>query len=533
MNIIFDYWPRKNPEDRSQGVCNEVVALMEQVNYCLLFRQIPDAQQRLTLEDIGGEFIQDNLAIISFSNYIGTANIAGVEIEVVSEKISRSGMSKMLEEVSESGSNLVFGWKSPLTFKGSRSNQTGHSPVPYHQLQILRRIVLAEKPGYRLQDSLALVERNPMRAFQTDRPVVPTERVKKLDTRSVRSIFSRLNNIARLPSSSNLNDSALAKALSFGVPRAQHYPTKVAAPHGNLSFDTPENRFVKHVIQECLSLVHRFANHKKLHESLLKDCKTIIGILEQAKRSQYLETVSVLRNFQNPSQALLKSEGYRQIFILWQDLSRHVSLPSSKKETAEFLEGKNIALLYEYWVFIKIVESVIQVTGNRPLSSPKVSRSELGESLTLGFKTDIAGGIDVSFNPTFSRASGRAYTTPLRPDVTIEFSGNIYAFDAKYRLERFNIEENDTDDNSSTYKRADLYKMHTYRDAISKLKAAFVVYPGTEFVFFERTGNKCTSPSAIGNFDGVGAVPLRPIDTTPNATLLELITNLICPQHRP
>lgn len=529
MNIIFDYWPRKNVSDLRQGNSSEVASFLEQVDYCLQFRQIPNTQQRLKLEDIGGEFIQDNLAIIRFSNFIGTTNVAGVEIEVVSKKINRTGMSKMLEEVSESGSNLVFGWKSPLAFKGERAQQASHSPVPYHQLQMLRRIMLAEKPGYRLQDAFAIVERNPMRAFQTDHPVVPTDQVKKLDARSVRSIFSQLNNLARLPSSSKLNDSTLAKALSFGDPTAQHYPTKIAAPRGNLSFDTPENRFVKHVIQECLSIVHRFANHKKLHESLRRDCKTIIGILEQAKRSQHLETVSVLQNFQNPSQALLKSDGYRQIFMLWQDLSRHISLPSQKEETTEFLEGKNIASLYEYWVFIKIVESVIEVTGNRPLSSPKISRNELGESLTLGFKTDMASDIYISFNPTFSRASNRAYTTPLRPDVTIEFSGEIYAFDAKYRLDRLNTNEDDADDENTTYKRADLYKMHTYRDAISRLKVALVVYPGAEFIFFERAGVKHTAPSAISTFDGVGAMPLCPTDTAPNTTLLEFIKNLIHP----
>lgn len=86
MKIIFDYWPRKNVSDLRQGISSEVVSLMEQVDYCLQFRQIPNAQQRLKLEDIGGEFIQDNLAIIRFSNYIGTTNVAGVEIEVVSKK---------------------------------------------------------------------------------------------------------------------------------------------------------------------------------------------------------------------------------------------------------------------------------------------------------------------------------------------------------------------------------------------------------------------------------------------------------------
>jgi predicted component of viral defense system (DUF524 family) len=100
-------------------------------------------------------------------------------------------------------------------------------------------------------------------------------------------------------------------------------------------------------------------------------------------------------------------------------------------------------------------------------------------------------------------------------------------FDAKYRLDRFEMSESDVDDDAATYKRADLYKMHTYRDAIIGMKTAFVVYPGTEFVFFERSGAKREDPTSITVADGVGAVPLRPIDADPAAELRALLAVLL------
>ena len=82
-----------------------------------------------------------------------------------------------------------------------------------------------------------------------------------------------------------------------------------------------------------------------------------------------------------------------------------------------------------------------------------------------------------------------------------------HAFDAKYRLDRFEVSDGDADDDAATYKRADLYKMHTYRDAILSVKSAFVVYPGSEFVFFDRSGVKHMEPAELSAL--TGSVPCR------------------------
>ena len=71
--------------------------------------------------------------------------------------------------------------------------------------------------------------------------------------------------------------------------------------------------------------------------------------------------------------------------------------------------------------------------------------------------------------------------------------------------------------------------MHTYRDAISGLRTAFVVYPGSEFVFFERGGNFRIRPTDITSPDGIGALPLRPADQDPAASLRGLLRGLITP----
>jgi len=322
----------------------------------------------------------------------------------------------------------------------------------------------------------------------------------------------------------------LARALTFGIPPHAHFPARIAAPRGRLSFDTAENRFVKHILGECLALVYRFVDHPKLHASLRSDCRQMLSLLEQASAAPFLIEAGRLSGFRAPSQALAKADGYREVFGFWSDLTRHVSLPRSVAETNRLLEGRDMATLYEYWAFLKVLEAVGAVAEAKAAGPPLIRRSELGESLTVGLRSRIGEDITVQYNPTFMRTMSTAYSTPMRPDVVVERGGQRHVFDAKYRLDRLDFSEDDTDEGAAaTYKRADLYKMHTYRDAIASVRSAFIVYPGSEFVFFDRSGVKNAAPSAMHLPDGVGAVPLRPSDSDPSAALRDILRALVIP----
>jgi len=253
----------------------------------------------------------------------------------------------------------------------------------------------------------------------------------------------------------------------------------------------------------------------------------MLGILTNLSESPFLAEVSRITGLQAPTQALAKADGYRDLFAFWLDLTRHASLPLHPAEASHLLEGKDMAKLYEYWVFVKVLEAAIQVTGLKPSGPTAIQRDEFSEGLRMGLSVDLGSDLTIRFNPTFSRAAATAYSTPLRPDVIVETDRSIHAFDAKYRLNRLNIDDSDSDDDPATYKRVDLYKMHTYRDAITNLKTAFVVYPGTEFFFFERSGTLKRNLVSLSLLDGVGAVPLRPTDADPAATLREVLSALL------
>jgi uncharacterized protein len=524
--VAFRYRRRMGDKLLKSAHVGETIYFDERIDYIISFGHPLSPAELQRLLTLGGELIEADVGILSFGNFLGQAELAGVNIDVVSTKIGPGGVSKLLQEISAIASSLIFGWRAPAGFRASK-DESHHAAVPYHQLQYLRQIMLAEHTGQRLQDWLGIIERNPTRRFEPERPVVSVDRVRRLDHRAIQSVFTRLERLVPVPAGVAIGNSRLASRLSIGSPPEKHFPRAVAAPRGRLSFDTPENRFVKHVIGECLALVYRFVDHPKLHEELKADCRMMLEILEEAAAAPFLAEAGRLTGFHAPTQALAKADGYRELFAFWGDLTAHVSLPTASAETSRLLEGRDIATLYEYWVFIKIVEAIVAIAESRPSGPPMVQRDELGETLSLGLTTAVGPNVTVCFNKTYKRSNSTAYSTPLRPDVTVRLGDAEYAFDAKYRLDRLDLAETDADEDVATYKRADLYKMHTYRDAIKDLKCAFIVYPGTEFVFFERAGSKQTEPSAISLADGVGAIPLRPTDTDPASNLRKVLEVLI------
>ncbi|MCB1484251.1 MAG: DUF2357 domain-containing protein, partial [Hyphomicrobiaceae bacterium] len=497
MTNAFHYRARRQGAEFQRVAAGSTLSLSEQTDYVLLFEREPTAGVVARVIELGGEFIDPNTVLIRFSNFIGSAELAGVLLDVVSTKIDAQGISKLLDEVSNVSSRLAFGWGSPTRFLAGRL-PTSANPIPYHQLQFLRRKMLQEPPGRRLQDWLATIARNPTRRFASERPVVTPDRIRRLDHRSVSTIFARLDRLVPVPATSPIYDNPLAIALTFGESLSRHFPRTIAASKGRLSFDTPENRFAKRVVSECLGLLYRFADHPRLHRSFKSDCRKMLTELEAVISFPAFAECAPKPRMDSPTQALTKGEGYRDVFSFWFDFMGHFSLPASPSDVSHFLEGKNIATLYEYWVFVRVLEAIEDAHGSSLTDrSAMISRDSLGESISLGFSIDGQEKIRLRYNCSYTRSNGGAYSTPLRPDVVLEFGQSRYCFDAKYRLDRLEISEDDADEGIATYKRADLYKMHTYRDAIDRMKAAFVVYPGTQFVFFSRDRSKAESVSLL------------------------------------
>ena len=100
------------------------------------------------------------------------------------------------------------------------------------------------------------------------------------------------------------------------------------------------------------------------------------------------------------------------------------------------------------------------------------------------------------------RGQRHSYSVPLIPDIALRVpdgpNAGLHMFDAKFRVHALTdvglaADDKDADDEKAperagSFKRADIYKMHAYHDAIPDARSVWILYPDGEFRFFGVPG---------------------------------------------
>jgi hypothetical protein len=178
---------RKLDAPRSHAVRGDRLSWQEHAEYILTFSTPPSRRELESLIDLGYESITATSGIFPLGNFVGRLRLQGVDVDIVSAKLGAEGASRLLEDVVRLAANLIYGWSAPTSFPAA-GDAAARRPVPYHQLQYLKHVMLDETIGRRLQDAFALVEEHPTRRFAVDYPVVPVGRARAIDARAIRDI---------------------------------------------------------------------------------------------------------------------------------------------------------------------------------------------------------------------------------------------------------------------------------------------------------------------------------------------------------
>lgn len=284
--------------------------------------------------------------------------------------------------------------------------------------------------------------------------------------------------------------------------------------------DTPENRFVKFALAEFLAFLRHaqivFESCAGWGASSILTRRLSTTIEDWLGRSMFRE-VGEMRLAPLGSPVLQRKSGYRELLRWW--LRFHTATELSWEAGEELFHAgqRDVASLYEYWLFFELLEWFCHKcrNGNRPHIEELIDGLEEGspnlrlrKRVELGpFVGTFAGqsrrlnarfAYNRRFEVTHERHVGGSWTRRLHPDYTLTFWPeelneaeaekqellvHIH-FDAKYRVEDmeslFGTETSDDvdDEKEGNYKRQDLLKMHAYRDAIKRSQGAYVLYPG-------------------------------------------------------
>lgn len=464
-----------------------------------------------------------NAGTLKTGIYVGSLNlgvkdieldceIANVSLEIKSVKAEyRTDYRKMLEDITAYYTDLVLMQGSPVTQKLEIDNDTPQQTL-YQRYAFVRSIVESQA----FQEAIHKIIASPVRKWEetiVDRNV---SNVKRLSRRNMHQIASSRD---RIP---------VHNSEEIGLPSGLNsVPRTLTVAYKRDTLDNQENQFVKFVLRSFNSFCSELRSKKNANERLKAEIDKTMDVLNSHLSNLFFKQISMPSQLNLNSPVLQRKEGYREILQAWLMFDLAAKLSWKGGDNIYEAGKRNVAVLYEYWVFFKLLEVISRVFKIDPVSVNKLVKTDadrINLEIQQGKMTMIKGLYDAGkrkfnvrfyYNRTFAHTrededlyKAGSWTMNMRPDYTLSiWPGEIdmeqaekedlivhIHFDAKYRLNKIDLgtEDSMNDDQMSEallsekkeqeegiYKRADLLKMHAYKDAIRRTSGAYILYPGT------------------------------------------------------
>ena len=436
----------------------------------------------------------------------GSTDSVPIIFEIQSVKIEyRKHYQKMMSDITSDYAELVMQQGSPVSQK-FEVDYNATTRTLYQRFAFVKSIIEDEQ----FEEAILQIISNPIRKWADSTAERHIESVKRLSKSSIRQIVSRKDRVPYTRHGIKLDS----------LPRYVSVTQKVD------TIDNPENQFVKFVLTSFYGFCSNLASKPKAGQELRSEIDVVCGILANYLSSPFFKDISNPSHLNLGSPVLQRKEGYREVLQAWLKFDLAARLNWKGGDDVYYAGERNIAALYEYWVFFKLLDCVSDVFNIRHEEKQNLINEEeeaIDLNLRQGKMTMISGStivgsrrlnVQMFYNRTFGYTdpdhigTAGSWTMNMRPDYTLSiWPGDLtdteaekkdvivhIHFDAKYRLNKIIVDDKDLssdemekelqdekkDREINIYKRGDLLKMHAYKDAIRRTAGAYVIYPGTE-----------------------------------------------------
>ncbi|WP_437318177.1 DUF2357 domain-containing protein [Sorangium sp. So ce385] len=446
------------------------------------------------------------VATLCFNNYVGLAQVAGLRFRVRHAKLTEPAFTAMLDGVVRDVADLAFDYGSPTTLPFERDLRSSSQDVLYHALAYLRHVMRRVDGEDQLAGHFLQIARHPHRRVEPEARWVPVERAAHIGPGGLLAVIGHPKRLGRLRPGSRLAETGLGRRLSRHQPV---FPVSALVSDPTEGFDTHENRLVLHVLRLASDILDAFDGRDVVNPDLGHDVRAMREEIDWMLSFDFLREVGPIQIVPSQSSVLQRREGYREFLGHFVRLSLSSVLAGDRDRWHALLDLKNGALLYELWSFFEVKRALDALLGkpeSADLAETDEKRRKVPWSARLRYRR---GEVELVYNGSYRRGSG-SYSVRLRPDVVVRArrpeGWKALILDAKLKFDGDRLDELEDDDPSGwdrSVTREDLYKMHTYRDAIREAVGAFVLYPGSRRATYPETADG-------RRWNGIGAVPLEP-----------------------
>jgi predicted component of viral defense system (DUF524 family) len=398
--------------------------------------------------------------VINFGNEIGLSdlvvkvdgsNYLRLTIEVFPTKIGyKDDYKAIVEDVTREVYGLVFDFLKKTYLGYQQSDRVISSPVEF--FAVIRQIFGD------FMKAADMILAQPHHLLETTHEVLPSHKIKRIDNRSLRWVEKH-------PDQAKFRADRVLIARTLAVKK-------------QITYDTKENRLTKYILQTTAkkleSFMRNYLNLQRAEDkTVINQIDEMIRNLNRRSNASFLADVGPHESSAGMSLVFSMAPGYRDLYKYYLMLLHGLSITGD----VFHISIKDLAVLYEYWCFIKlnslmkdryelVSQDIIKVQGNGLyVSLVKGSRSrvkyrnpENGEVITLSYnpkETELPTGTQRPDNVLNLRKKGA--------DTEYE-----YVFDAKYRINPAlpGTDYYETISHKPGPEVGDINTMHRYRDAI-------------------------------------------------------------------
>lgn len=457
--------------------------------------------------------------VINFGNDIGLSDIVimldgrnylKITIEVFPSKISyKDDYKAIVSDVTSEVYSLIFDFLKKTYSSFDISSKQQASMVEF--------FAIIKKLYDEMTSAADMVIRNPHHQLLTSHEVQPFHKIKRTDNKTIRWIEKHPEHVIR----------------ETGGIKAD----KAVGARKQVTYDTKENRLTKFMLERTSQRLVQFKNmYCKLDRAedaaVLKQIDAMVSGIQRRCNTGFMKDVNATPVRTGMSLVFGMAPGYRELYRCYLLLQHGLSVTGSVFD----LSVKDLAVLYEYWCFIKL-NSLMR--SRYKLISPdiiRVSGAGLYVSLVKGQPSTVrylnqqnGEVITLSYNPKEISVP----TITQRPDNVLKLNKKgshieyEYVFDAKYRINPALPESAyyNTIDKTPGPEVSDINTMHRYRDAIvyqngaspfeRTMFGAYVLFPYNDEMEYKNHRF----------FKSIGKVNIGGLPFLPSAT--ELVSDLL------
>ena len=344
----------------------------------------------------------------------------------------------------------------------------------------------------RIEHAMRVIQAAPHRRLTTEEELRPIHAVTAIDPDALIELVQSPGRWRDAPRS----QAPLARQLRGKLPESIWQTTS------RDTLNTPENRFGFGAIRQfgtSLTDLRGQAWWSSIPPSQRASLSQLSGSIERFLQHPDWREVGQFGRAPTASRVLLRKDGYRDLFALWEQYQRVRRPLFAALDVA--MSARDVATLYEYWVYFQLIDELREIKDEEPVLELTVD-----EQGGIGWRGEARFGDAgrLIYNPTM-----RAYShISLRPDIVWRPTyGRPVAFDAKFRLQF-------TASGDDKWKDDDLVKMHAYRDALD-VRAAVAIYPGDWSRFWSLDGAAIypiLSEVIELDIEGIGAINRTPME---------------------